>query len=107
MTSLIALLALASPNCSMSRSGCAAWTAATAARLGIDPVRRLGRVAGDLEVDERGVAVGRDGAVAGQRRLDVLDVRNLRQAARHVLDGGPERRVLDGELVALDEHRPP
>ena len=27
---------------------------------GIDAVRRLGRVARDLEVDQRGVAVGRD-----------------------------------------------
>ena len=33
MTPLIALLALASPSCSMSSVGCAAWAAATAARV--------------------------------------------------------------------------
>ena len=33
---------------------------------GIDPVLRLGRVAGDLEAHQRGVAVGRDLAVAGR-----------------------------------------
>ena len=34
IVSLIALLALAPPNCSITRSGCSAWTAAIAARVG-------------------------------------------------------------------------
>src|SRR3954451_2120599 len=71
---------------------------------GIDPMVRLRRIPGDLEVHQAGVAVGGDRSGAGQRRPDVLDVWDLREAARHVLDGGPERRVLHGQLVALDEH---
>jgi len=47
---------------------------------------------------------GRDGACACQRRLHVADVLLLREPARDVPDGGPESRILDGELVALQEH---
>ena len=104
MTSLMALLALASPICSMSSAGMAVLRGRHGGEGRIDAVRGLGRVAGDLEVDQGRVAVARDRAGAGQRRLHVLDVRPSRQAARHVLDRRPELRVLERELVALDEH---
>jgi hypothetical protein len=40
-------------------------------------VLRLRRIAGDLEPHQCGVAVARDVAVAGERRLHVLDVADL------------------------------
>ena len=71
---------------------------------GIDPILSLGRVARDVEVHEGGVAVLGHRAGTVERRLHVLDIRNLREMRCHVLDSGSELRVLDGVPVALNEH---
>src|SRR3954463_14004020 len=50
------------------------------------------------------MAVRRDRAGAGQRRFDGPYVLHPGEAVRDVLDGGLELGILEGELVALDEH---
>ena len=72
-------------------------------KAGIDAVLGLRRVAGDLEVHQRGVAVRGDLGVPGQRRPHVLDVLKLGEPARHVLDRGPELGIVEGERVALHQ----
>ena len=70
----------------------------------VDLVGRLVLVAADLELDERGVSVLRDLArVAGvERRADVLDGLELRDAGDDVLDRGLEGRIARRERAALD-----
>ena len=104
MVSLTALLALALPNCSTARSGWRFWAAATAASTG--SIRSLASTESPATSKSTRAAWPsvRDRALPEQRRLHVLDVRDLRELLRHILDRGLELRILDGELVALDEH---
>ena len=91
--SLIALLALASPNSPTSRPGWARCTAAVAASAGADAVLRGVGVARDLEGDQRRAAVlARAGPSLPflQRRLDRRDRRNTGQAGDKLVDGGAE-----------------
>ncbi len=104
IVALIALAPLAPPDCSTTRSGCLDCTAAVAARLG--STRSLASVESPAisKFTRAACPSAETSPPRGQRRLDVLDVLQLREAPRHVLDRGSELRVLDGELVALDEH---
>ena len=70
----------------------------------VDPILCLHRVAGDLEGDQRSVAVGRDLGVTGQRRDQVLDVGDPGHPLGHVLDRRAEFGIVDGQVVALDQH---
>ena len=104
MTSLTALLALAPPNCSTSRSGCRPGRRRP--RRGWDrpgPWPRSNRRA--ISKSTRAAWPSAETSlspVSGDFTFSTYW--DLREAARHVLDRGPELRVLDGELVALDEH---
>ena len=76
--------------------------------LGEDRVDLLGRLvlrARDLELDERGAAVGGDLTDVGrvERRADVLDDVELRDPRDDVLDRRREGGVGGGERAALDE----
>ena len=62
--SLSSLLVLTLPNCSTLQLGVVGATAVDRALGGLEPVRALEVVAGDLEVDERRVAVLGDRAAA-------------------------------------------
>ena len=70
-----------------------------------DLVDRLVLVAADVEVDEDGAAVFRDLAriAASERRADVLDGRQLRDARDDVADRRREGGIADASGAALDQ----
>ena len=76
--------ALASPNSPMKKPRMGLLRGGDAVEDRVDLVDRLVLVAADLELDERGVPVLRDlaGVAGSERRADVLDVGDLRDAAR-------------------------
>ena len=103
--SLSCLLTLASPVSPIVKPGLAACAALTAARAGADSILRLGVVAGDLETEQGGVAVGGDLAAVARRvgALELLGVGHLLEAPLHVGDRGAEARVGRRLGVALDQ----
>ena len=71
----------------------------------LDLVGRLVLVAADVEVDEHGASVFRDLAciAASERRADVLDGRQLRDARDDVADRRREGGLADAGGAALDQ----
>ena len=69
-------------------------------------VHRLGAVAADLELDERGMPALCDLACVGrvERRADVLHGRHRREAGHDVLDGCVEGGRACSKRAALDQH---
>ena len=72
----------------------------------VDLVDGLVRVAPDVELDDRGVPVGRNpaGVFLRVRALDVGNHVDGRDAPLDVGDSRPERGAVGGERPALDEH---
>ena len=99
----MALLALAPPNCSISRSGCRPLGGGDRGEGGIDPVLR--------SVESPAISKPTRAAwpsaetslspVSGDVTFSTYWTRDRR--LDHVLDGRPELGILDGELVALHE----
>ena len=86
-------------------SGCAFCTPATASSTGCDLVHRLARVAADLELHDRGVAVLRDlpRVARGERRADVRHDGLARDRPQRVVDRRAERLVVHARRLRLDE----
>ena len=97
----------ASPNSPTVTWGCARWTCGDRVERALDDVLGGVLVAGEVEVDQRGAAVGGDvvGELARERVLDLADALRPAERVDGVVDGGLELRVLHGQAVlALDEH---
>ena len=82
IVSLIALSALAPPNCSITMSGCSAWTAAVAARVGSTLSLASIESPAIVKLTSAAWPSAVTSVCAVERRLQVLDVRDLREAAR-------------------------
>ena len=100
-TSLSAL----TPNEPMKSSGCAACASSTAATTGSILRRGVVGIARDVEVDERGTSALTDLArvLRVERRADVRDRVERGDLGDDVVHSRCERRILDGQRVALDE----